>query len=470
MDWASLGLGDHVIEWLEAVAAGRYARDRRLDPFATSMRDFDDVTPDLRSLRSGNRPDVSDPQQRITDLRNAGLADEGAGVLGLTPLGGVVLKAWEEYGVSSDEIADELARHILLVLEASRLCDSSYKGYVSYWRDLRSSFDPLALIQHWNALYALNYLDAERAGFTPSHVYRDEAIDARDIEFDLGSYAEDNIASDAALQGAARVEQALDSKISRGRHRATFCMALEVVLSGGASAHAILEQFGIPKKPKIWTKFEEANKRTVRQILLDYQLTPSDSVRVSANATGTDDEASLGEEYGKLAKLPVEIDFAAAQVAIPNPGSRESSGTSVSRRGPRKVDGKKKAHKNELVGNLGEEFAIRYERWRLRNDPDLLERVLHVSMDDDTLGYDIESAEIDGTPRFVEVKGSLGPVESRFFVTPNELQCADRKKEAYVILRVAQLRSRPVFCEIRYPLDRTLTFEPDVYTASFKQR
>lgn len=231
MDWTGLGLRDRVIAWLERAAKARYAQDRRLDPFATSMRDFDDASAHLKAIRSGNAPAMTDARQRITDLKNAGLVV--AGGQALTNLGATVLDAWERYGVDSNAKTDELARLLLMALEARRIGDEDFQAFFEYWSNLRAHFEPLELIQNWDSLYQINYLDFERDGFFPGAAYRDEKVAVADIEFDLAEYARDTGASVLAIEGGERIEDAIGGKLPRGRHRATFCMALEIVLSGG---------------------------------------------------------------------------------------------------------------------------------------------------------------------------------------------------------------------------------------------
>ena len=119
------------------------------------------------------------------------------------------------------------------------------------------------------------------------------------------------------------------------------------------------------------------------------------------------------------------------------------------------------------MGKLGEKFGLAYEKWRLRDHPELLKKVRHVSEEDDTLGYDIESIELDGLPRYVEVKGTLGPLESRFFLSANEMICAEKNGDKYVLLRVGQLADNPKCCEIRHPFEG-LELKPANYSVIFK--
>lgn len=463
MDWTELGLEAPVIEWLEAAESARYARDRRLDPYATSMRDFDDAAAHLQAIRNGAAPQVSDVAQRITDLKNAGLSrDHGTG---LTVFGTSVLTAWERYNVDTRAKDDELARLVLMTLEAAIEEDPQFLEFLAYWKDLRTYFDAFELIHNWDTLYQINYLDFERKGFVPGLSYRDENVSVSDIDFNLAEYAREIGASERALQGAERIEDAIGGKLPRGRHRSTVCMALEMLIGGEESAQIILDAFGFPKRPRDWTRFSDLQKEKIFKILLDYKIANAELEKyvegIVSSETVRDPTASVSQT---ASILPADVDFSKVQTEPPKLKAAMSTG---GRGGLRKVNYQHRAEVNEAVGKLGEAFAIEYERWRLKETPELLRRLRHVSTEDDTLGYDIESFTLDGTPRYVEVKSTLGPMETRFFVTSNELVRAQEKGEQYVILRVAQLADKPKCCEIQYPFDGKLVLSPTVYSAVF---
>lgn len=464
MDWAALGLTDRILAWLEAAGREQYANEARLDPYATSMRDFDDVSDDLRRLQKGLRPDRTRSGQRITDLRKAGLGDAAA--IALSPLGAAVLKAWTRYGVAGRDKDDELARLLVTLLEARRSNDARYASFEQYWSDLRTYFDPLALIENWDRLYAINYMDYERAGFAPGAILRQEGVAVSDIEFDLPAFAAAN-GNAAASAGGARLAGAIASQIARGRHRASFAMALEIAASGGGAAPAIVARFGIPLRLHRWKPFTPAQQATMARILADYAQPATGPGTTGASGRAQVPPPPPSQLPAPLPPpppapaLPAAIDFSKALKQPPRP--RHSADRSkAGKAGRRKVDHQKKAKADEEVGRLGEEFALRYEQWRLRNHPKLLARIEHVSLYDDTLGYDIASFEENGSPRYVEVKATLGPLETRFFLSANELAAATVHGNAYVILRTARLGSDPQCCEIRPPFQ-----ELDMTTAVF---
>lgn len=71
------------------------------------------------------------------------------------------------------------------------------------------------------------------------------------------------------------------------------------------------------------------------------------------------------------------------------------------------------------LGQRGEALVLAYERAYLRANgrPDLVERVRHASLaDGDGAGYDILSYDLDGAPKYIEVKTAIGGSTERFKV------------------------------------------------------
>ncbi|MBN8608776.1 MAG: DUF3883 domain-containing protein, partial [Caulobacterales bacterium] len=313
-------------------------------------------------------------------------------------------------------------------------------------------------------------------GFAPGTAYRDETTPVQDIEVDLADYARSQNASAEVVTAAEAVESAIQGKIPRGRHRATFCMALELLESGGQALPTVVSRFGFPKKPTSWETFDAQMESRLRQVLADYKI---GTQQASATASGAPATSSVAGSASAPAtpvvsappvapmSLPKNYDYSGALVAAPSPPAKAKT-TGLIAKPPKKVDHVKKATKDDAVGKLGEEFAFQFERWRLRNHPDLLGKIEHVSKTDDTLGYDILSFETDGTPRYVEVKSTVGPIETRFFISANEVACAQAKGATYLILRVGDLPDHPKCCEIRHPFDDTVELLPATYAVTFK--
>jgi hypothetical protein len=80
--------------------------------------------------------------------------------------------------------------------------------------------------------------------------------------------------------------------------------------------------------------------------------------------------------------------------------------------------------RNQDVGKLGELFILKTEREYLlkHNRKDLADRVVHVSVENDSAGYDILTFDITGAKKYIEVKTSTAGYESQFFLSVNETQ------------------------------------------------
>ncbi|RNB74127.1 DUF3883 domain-containing protein [Brevibacillus invocatus] len=81
---------------------------------------------------------------------------------------------------------------------------------------------------------------------------------------------------------------------------------------------------------------------------------------------------------------------------------------------------------------MGEEFVFENARLRLIQDgrEDLAEVVRHVSLYDCGAGYDILSYELDGRPRYIECKTTVGS-SMKFEITSNEWNKAKKYREQY---------------------------------------
>lgn len=460
MDWQGIGLTDDVATWLDETGRAAATRERRLDPFATSMRDFDDVTVHLGNIEKGIVVQHSDATQRVADLRSTGLIETPAnGAPKLTNLGAAALEGWRKWQVANNNPLDELARTLIVYGDAHRLSASPYDSFFKYWGELRAVFAPEELIDNWDALFTLNYLDRRIDGFAPGDAYRDDHTPVADVRYDLDAFAAAAGFGPRAIKGAGQVGRGITGKVPRGRARATAAIAMEILMRGPSDRGAVLARFGVPRRPRQWTALDAARIQKLLDIAVSFD------VPVVAKPAGAAPPV-LAPPPIVAAPAIVEPDYAGALQPAPQPKAAKKGGKTKG--GAKKIDHRRRQERNSEVGSLGEEFVLGWERWRLRNYPALAKNVSQVSLNDDTLGYDIVSYEIDGTKRLVEVKTTEGPLSTRFFLSANELECASSNPSTYVIVRVSNIRIKPTLCELRHPFDE-LEMKPAVFESSFKR-
>jgi len=465
LDWVGSGVENELTRWLIAASKERYASEKALDVFATSMRDFDDVALDLTIIRDGKESDRDRWGQRLTDLKKADfLVDDRSA---LNSLGNNVLDAWRQFGLTSEKQA-EISRHVVVINEALKLEATNYIAMLNYWSELRGRYDPVLLIDNWDSLFALNFLDKSREGFAPGLHVGKVTTQVVEIELGLSSFAESLSDNPAAVEGAKRLERTCSGKIPRARHRATFAIAMELYLTNGEFYKTVIEKFGFPQKPRNWTGLDSDEAKRLGLVLKHYL--ENGSVSEVSEAPPTGGIAKIKKEAkpeDTVLKLPT-VDYSAVLKGVPKPHKKAKPKKISGSKPKTKIDYVAKAKRDKQVGDLGEEFALNYERWRLRDLPDLCKKIVHVATEDDGAGFDILSFNEDGSERHVEVKTTTGPLSSDFFISEPEVQAAKAYAESYVILRVAKVTSSPICCEIPYPFDDHVMLSPTSYVASFK--
>lgn len=106
---------------------------------------------------------------------------------------------------------------------------------------------------------------------------------------------------------------------------------------------------------------------------------------------------------------------------------------------PRTVNYIQNNIENKRIGDLGELWAINFEKKKLlkADKLKLAEKVKHVAKDKgDGLGYDILSFDIDGKEIYIEVKTTKGNANSTFFITRNELERSKTERQSFYLYRV----------------------------------
>lgn len=93
---------------------------------------------------------------------------------------------------------------------------------------------------------------------------------------------------------------------------------------------------------------------------------------------------------------------------------------------------------------LAEDFVVVLEKRRLSNAGrhELADGVERVSERNVSAGFDIQSFELNGRPRLVEVKSSAGACQ-RFFISSNEVKAAERHRNRYVLAWVGHAARLP---------------------------
>ncbi|QZN88986.1 DUF3883 domain-containing protein [Vagococcus lutrae] len=91
------------------------------------------------------------------------------------------------------------------------------------------------------------------------------------------------------------------------------------------------------------------------------------------------------------------------------------------------------------VGLYGEQLVLKYEKEKLENlgKKELSDKVTQVSLNDDSLGYDILSFDENGNEKYIEVKTTRG-TNKYFYITENELNKAN-KLDGYMMYLVSDV-------------------------------
>jgi hypothetical protein len=101
---------------------------------------------------------------------------------------------------------------------------------------------------------------------------------------------------------------------------------------------------------------------------------------------------------------------------------------------------------NTILGQRGEEFALNYEKWRLKalGKDNLAEKIEWISKNQgDGAGFDILSKNENGTDRYIEVKTTKLAKETPIFITQRELTFSDKHEKNFHLYRVFDFAGDP---------------------------
>lgn len=136
----------------------------------------------------------------------------------------------------------------------------------------------------------------------------------------------------------------------------------------------------------------------------------------------------------------------------------------------RKFDPVERDFRNRKLGRSGEEMVFKLECERLVQVGrlDLAKKVRWVSEEDgDGAGYDILSFDHSGNERFLEVKTTVGPNTTPFYITRNELSFSIEQPNAFRLCRVFEFAKQPQMFELAPPLERHVHLSALNFEASF---
>ncbi len=139
-----------------------------------------------------------------------------------------------------------------------------------------------------------------------------------------------------------------------------------------------------------------------------------------------------------------------------------------------KVDYDSKHELDKKHGDHAEKVVVKHEvDFLIKNGKkELSERVKQVSLEDDSLGYDVLSFDLDNNEKHIEVKGVRGKVPSSsfsFYMSRNELDIAKNDKKHYLCVVFDYLSNEPKisnFFNIFKNKEIDLIIEPKIVTGA----
>lgn len=143
-----------------------------------------------------------------------------------------------------------------------------------------------------------------------------------------------------------------------------------------------------------------------------------------------------------------------------------------------KIDYVKRASDNAKTGLLGEKLILSFEIDRLNKIglSDYIEKVKHVSLENDVLGYDILSFDKDDMGNiheiYIEVKTTSNKKDVDFYVSKNEVEQSKILNKNYWLYRVYDCTTsniNPKFYRVNGPIPESFDLTADTYMATIKK-
>lgn len=201
----------------------------------------------------------------------------------------------------------------------------------------------------------------------------------------------------------------------------------------------------------------------------NYQVLLKDVVEERLKADSLFEQA-VDAACSAPAVLPLLSDYSNLIVDPPKLNHVVSEATGAYRAAPQKRDYLAREARNALLGLAGEEFALKYEHYRLYSlgKNGLADRVEHVSKTKgDGSGYDILSFDVTGRERFIEVKTTAFGKETPFFISRGELRFAKAYEDGFHLYRLFDFRRKPKLFDLPGSPEKHCNLNPVTYICQF---
>jgi hypothetical protein len=139
------------------------------------------------------------------------------------------------------------------------------------------------------------------------------------------------------------------------------------------------------------------------------------------------------------------------------------------RRRALKINYLEREQNNSLLGIGGEEFVLKYERWRLLSHgaQGLAKKIEWVAKEDDGAGFDILSKNLDGSDRYIEVKTTKLSKDTPIFFSKNEYEFSYVNSADYHLYRVFDFHQNPKLFSLNGCFDDFCQKKPIHYKGFF---
>lgn len=246
---------------------------------------------------------------------------------------------------------------------------------------------------------------------------------------------------------------------SKSEHRRALAKMLDGRSDGSiefkhANISAVLLDLDLPYIPGY--KPRSNYQQLLADVVVERVLASNELVSAVANEVEQPPQQLLVDDpLAMLVDAPAKPDRAYSREAAARPKVRA------------RVNYLERESRNASLGLAGEQLALRFETARLirAGEPALARRITHISLDDDSAGFDIRSFEADGRERLIEVKTTAWGKQTPFFVSRNELSVSKQLDERYHLYRVFNYRSRPQMFTVPGALDQSFELDATQFMA-----